>query len=100
MPVRRRTNQLSGVERCAFELGHFKELRSLFDWFFDSSLKHFDSGFEAAVSKPQAPVALGAAISRLQRLWEQLPRGFRGFESSHLEAPEALGKGISRLQRL
>ena len=37
-----------------------------------------------------APEALGAAISTLQRPWEQPSRGSRGSGSSHLEGPEAL----------
>ena len=48
----------------------------------------------------KAPEALGAAISRLQRLWEQPSRGSRGSGSSHLEAPEALEAAKSRPQRL
>ena len=48
----------------------------------------------------EAPEALGAAISKLQRLSEQPSRGARGSGSSHLKAPEALGAAISRLQRL
>ena len=46
---------------------------------------------------------LGAAIWRLQRLWEQPSPGSSGSGSSHLEAPGAPGApgaAISRLQRL
>ena len=48
----------------------------------------------------EAPEALGAAISTLQRLEEHPSRGSRGSKSTHLEAPEARGAAIARLQRL
>ena len=59
----------------------FEEFRSFFDCLLDSFLE-------------------AAAISRLQRLWEQPPGGYRGSGSSYLEAPKAWGAAISRLQRL
>ena len=59
----------------------FEELRSFFDCLLDSFLE-------------------AAAISRLQRLWEQPPGGYRGSGSSYLEAPKAWGAAIPRLQRL
>ena len=86
--VRRRTNQLRAVERGGFEPGCFEEARSFFDWFFDSFLEHL------------APEAVGAAISRLQRLWGRPSRGARGSGSSYLEALEALRAAVSRLWRL
>ena len=48
----------------------------------------------------EAPEALGAAISTLQRLQEQPSRRSRGSKSTHLEAPEARGAAIARLQKL
>ena len=48
----------------------------------------------------EAPEALGAAISRLQRLWERPSRRSRGSKSTHREAPEAPRAPISRLPRL
>ena len=44
--------------------------------------------------------ALGAAISRLQRLKEQPSRGSRGSGSNHLEAVEAVRATILRLHKL
>ena len=48
----------------------------------------------------EAPEALGAAISTLQRLEEHPSRRSRGSKGTHLKAPEARGAAIARLQRL
>ena len=48
----------------------------------------------------EAPKALGAVISRLQKLWERPSRRSRGSKSTHLDAPEVPRAPISRLPRL
>ena len=94
MLVRRRTNQR--VLSSLVSSKSFEASSTVSSTASSSSLE----AWRSRGSNLEAPEALGAAVWKLQRLWEQPSRGARGSGSSHLEAPEALGAATSRPQRL
>ena len=115
MLVRRRTNQLSGIERSGFEPGHFEELRSFFDWFFDSFLEPFGGLLERSLSRLEAswrgleaqggPRALQETSrrpkdrsKRPQGGPKSAPGGLKTAPRARQEAPRALQEASRRLQ--
>ena len=113
--VRRRTNQLSGIERSGFEPGYFKELRSFFDWFFDSFLEPFGGLLERSLSRLEAswrgleaqggPRALQETSRRPKERSKRpqggpksAPGGLKTAPRALQEAPRALQEASRRLQ--